>query len=268
MAKRTPSRDFRSLRALLPDEVFLLVTGKRPAPTDLVSEDVWRGLMHLPDHVALTSSNHHGTQLAVLYALWGDWFDAMGDEQDELFVGMLDAADCLQASTFDALHGYYRSAVANLRGALELVAIGALGNLAPNDEHYLRWRKHTLGSLPFTSCIRKLRGITKATVPASIFQPRGWMEALYDELCAYAHSRPDASDGEMWRSNGPIYVTSAFNTVFTLQVSTYAASYVLAKVGRPLLTLPESSQFLFTTPKLLWRDDMASDYHALLTQQA
>ena len=186
MAKSAPSRDFRSLRALLPDEVFLLATGKPRGPTDLVSEDVWHGLMHLPDDVALTTSNHHGRQLAALHALWGDWFDAMGDRRDELSDGMLDAADCLQAGTFDALHGYYRSAVTNLRGALELVVIGALGNLAPNDDHYLRWRKHSLGSLPFAGCIRKLRGVTKATIPASIFQPNGWMDALYDELCGYA----------------------------------------------------------------------------------
>jgi hypothetical protein len=268
MARRARSRDFRSLRTLLPDEVFLLATRKRAGPTDLVSQEVWHGLMHLPDDVALTTSNHHGGQLAALYALWGDWFDAMGDEQDELFAGMLDAADCLQASAFDALHGYYRSAVTNLRGTIELVVIGALGNIAPNDEHYRRWRKRKLGSLPFASCARKLRGLTKGTVPASIFKPGGWMEALYDELCAYAHSRPDASDGEMWRSNGPIYVASAFNKVFTLQVSTYAASYALAKVGRPLLAVPESSQFLFATPNLLWRDDIASGYRALLARQA
>jgi hypothetical protein len=132
MAKRSSSRDFRSLRALLPDEVFLVVSGKQSGPTDLVSENVWNGLMHLPDHVALTTSDHHGRQLAALHALWSDWLDAMGDDQDELFTGMLDAADCLQGNAFDALHGFYRSAVANLRTTIELVAIGALGNLAPN----------------------------------------------------------------------------------------------------------------------------------------
>ena len=26
----------------------------------------------------------------------------------------------------------------------------------------------------------------------------------------WSHSRPDARDGEMWRSNGPIYVGEAF----------------------------------------------------------
>jgi hypothetical protein len=89
-----------------------------------------------------------------------------------------------------------------------------------------------VGSLPFASCIRKLRGVTKASVPASVFKPNDGIEAPYDELCAYTHSRPDSSDGEMWRSNGPIYVAAAFNQVFELQATTYAVCYVLANVGQ------------------------------------
>jgi hypothetical protein len=89
--------------------------------------------MHLPDDVAITTSNHHGSQLSDLYTLWGGWVEAIGDREDELFAAMLDAADCFQSSTFDSLHGYCRSALSNLRSALELVAIGTLGNLSPND---------------------------------------------------------------------------------------------------------------------------------------
>ena len=219
--------------------------------------------MHLPDDVAIRTSDHHGSQLATLYSLWGDWLEAMGDQHDELFAGMLDAADCFQASMFDSLHGYYRSAVANLRGAIELVAIGSLGNLTPNDPDYLRWRKQNVGSFSFSKCITKLRHVTKAIAPASVFKPKGWMQTLYDELCAYTHCRPDASDGEMWESNGPIYVTAAFNRVFKLQLSTYAACYVPATVGRPELVLPRSSEFLFTTaPPHCW-DDIATSYREL-----
>jgi hypothetical protein len=87
-----------------------LANGPRPGPTDLVEEGVWNGIMRLPDDVAITTSNHHGSQLAGLYLLWGNFIEAIGDEQDELFFGMLDAADCFQASAFESLHGYYRSA--------------------------------------------------------------------------------------------------------------------------------------------------------------
>jgi hypothetical protein len=123
----------------MPDEVFLLASGPRPGPTDLVAEDVWNGIIHLPDDVAITTSNHHGSQLATLYLLWGDLLEAIGDEQDELFAGMLDAVDCFQASTFDSLHGYYRSALSNLRSALELAAIGSLGNLSPLGGRNKTW---------------------------------------------------------------------------------------------------------------------------------
>jgi hypothetical protein len=105
--------------------------------------------------------------------------------------------------------------------------------------------------------------VTKATARALAFTPNGWMGSLYEELCAYTHSRPDASDGEMWRSNGPIYVTAAFDRVFKVQLSTYAACYVLAKVGRPEFVLPKPSEFLFSTSQLLCRDDIASSYRAL-----
>lgn len=219
--------------------------------------------MHLPDDAALTTSNHHGSQLATLYTLWGDWIEAIGDDKDEIFGAMLDAADCFQASTFDSLHGYYRSALSNLRSAIELVVIGALGNLAPKDQDYVRWKKRNLGSLPFPSCVRKLRSATKGPVRTVVLKPGGWVEELYEELCPYTHSRPDASDGEIWQSNGPIYVSAAFSAVFELQISTYAAGYVFAKIGRPDFMLPKDTQLLFETPALLWRDEIATSYETL-----
>jgi hypothetical protein len=263
MAQRALSGDFRTVRALLPDEVFLLPNGPRPGPRDLVAEDVWNGIVCLPDDVAITTSNHHGSQLAALYSLRGGWLHAIGDDHDELFTSMLDAADCFQTSTFDSLHGYYRSALANLRSAVELVAIGTLGNRSPTDADYVRWKKQNVGSLPFATAIRKLRGATKGSVSALAFEPNGWLEALYDKLCAYAHSRPDSSDGGMWSSNGPVYVRSAANLVFELQVSTYGACCVLTKVGRPAFVLPKDCEFLFETPGLLWSDDTAAAHRRL-----
>ena len=72
MSKRKSVKDFRSSRELLPDEVFAEVTGDGSQLTDLVRKRVWRGIMHLPDDVALTTSNHHGEQLRTLYTFWGD----------------------------------------------------------------------------------------------------------------------------------------------------------------------------------------------------
>jgi hypothetical protein len=259
MATRSPSTDFRSLRAFLPDEVFLLVNGPRPGPTDLVSENVWNGITHLPDDVALTTSNHHGRQLGTLYRLWGDWIEATGDDTEEpLFAAMLDATDCFQSSTFDALHGYYRSALSDLRSALDLVAIGTLGNLAPADAVYARW-KASSSRLVFPR--EHLRRITREPVSTLLFKQGGWLNSLYDELSAYAHSRPDSSDGVMWRSNGPIYVGSIFNAVFELQIVTYAACYLMVKTGRRGFLLPSTSNFIFEVP--IGTEEIIQAYKAL-----
>jgi hypothetical protein len=185
MTEPTSSPDFRAKRTFLPDEAFAL-PGPRPAPTDLIAESDWNGIIHLPDDVALCTSNQHGSQLGVLHSLWGRWLEAIGDDKDEeLFTGMLDAADCFQASTFNALHGFYRSGISNLRSALELVAIGTLGNLSPEDKTYFRWKTSSIGSLPFRAVTRKLRRAAKSFDASSLRKP---LEALYHELSAYSAS--------------------------------------------------------------------------------
>jgi hypothetical protein len=77
------------------------------------------------------------------------------------------------------------------------------------------------------------------------------MDYLYDELSAYNHSRPDASDGTMWESNGPVYRTLAFRKVFGPQIATYAACYHMIKVGRPDSILPKKSEIIFLPHWLL-----------------
>ena len=100
MAKRKPPKDFRAWRSLLPDEAFALINEEAYEPTDRVTEEVWNSIMHLPDDVALRTSDHHGTQLAALGRLWGDWIDSHGDDGDEeLFGAMVDATDCFQSAS-------------------------------------------------------------------------------------------------------------------------------------------------------------------------
>jgi hypothetical protein len=245
MGKRKSVKDFRSSRKLLPAEIFALGTGTRSRPTDLVRKRVWRGIMHLPDDVALRTSDHHGKQLGILYTLWGAWLDAIGEDQDALYGAMLDATDCFQSSTFDGLHGYYRSALSDLRAALDVVAIGTVGNLAPADPVYARWEASN-ARLVFP--LPKLRRLTNEPVSSLLFKQAGWMDNLYDDLSAYSHLRPDASDGTMWESNGPVYSTSAFRKVFGSQIATYAACYHMVKVGRPDFILPKEAEMIFLAP--------------------
>jgi hypothetical protein len=175
MAKRKSVKDFRSSRELLPDEVFAWVTGDRARQTDLVRKRVWRGIMHLPDDVALTTSNHHGKQLRILYTLWSAWLEAIGEDEYALYGAMLDAADCFQSSTFYALHGYYRSALSSLRAALDVVAIGPVGNLVPTDPVYTRWQA---GNARLVFPRAQLRRLTHEPVSSLLFKQDGWMDGL------------------------------------------------------------------------------------------
>jgi len=77
----------------------------------------------LPDDVSLRTSADYGSELKVMDELWGSWIESLGDIQDPVLIGMLDAADEFQASTLISLRGYNRVALACLRAALELNTI-------------------------------------------------------------------------------------------------------------------------------------------------
>ena len=102
--------------------------------------------------------------------------------------------------------------------------------------------------LAFPDCRQRLRRVSSEPSSTLLFKQRGWMEALYYDLCAYAHSRQDATDGAMWESNGPVYATGAFMRVYGRQLATYAACLHMVKVGRPAFILPKSSEFIFLPP--------------------
>jgi hypothetical protein len=206
--------DFRTRRVRLAPSVFLLPEGQKrwPRPSDLVSRKVWNGIMHLPDHVALITSEHHGTELGLLYTLWADWIQVFeNDDRDELTDAMLDAGDCFQASVFDSLHGFYRSAISNLRSVIDVVAVGTLGKLSPKDDAYQKWTEGKSGSsLNFLNLRSRLSKVSVKPVGRTLFKQDGWISALYEELCSFVHARPDSTDGAIWRSNGPIYVPAGF----------------------------------------------------------
>jgi len=203
--------------------------------------------MHLPDHVALTTSGHHGTALALLYTLWADWNGVFEyDDRDELTDAMLDAADCFQASGFDSLHGFYRSSISNLRSVIDVVAVGTLGKLSPKDDAYQKWTEGKSGSsLNFLNLRLRLSKLCVRLEERALFKQDGWISALYEELCGFVHARPHSTDGAIWRSNGPIYVHEGFHASMDLLTATYAAAYILSKIARPDLQMPETSKFIF-----------------------
>jgi len=270
MAEKLPPSDFRALRQKLKPEAFLISEGMDVPPTDLVDEGTWFGITHLPDDLAIRTSDHSGLRLALLYSLWGDWLTAIGDPEkpDELFGCLIDAADAFQCTHFLFLHGYYRAAMAELRVALELVMIGAYGNLRPTDPKYVAWK--TSGSeLGFTRFRKKMCGMLRAGQAKWLLEDDGFPNQIFRQLCNFTHSRPDSSDAALRKgSNGPVYVHEASTLTYLTTVSVYAICYLLVRIARPSFTLPTDSRFLFEDDWVPNRDGIAKAFEQLYNERA
>jgi hypothetical protein len=253
MTRKLPLSDFRALRSKLEPHEFAISEGQDAAPSDLIEPEVWNGIIHLPEDVSIRISDHNGTRLKLLYGLWSDWIEAIGDpdDPDEIYDCMLDAADCLQCATFNFIHGFYRGALAELRTILELVMIGAYGSLNPADADYISWKAGT-SELNFVRCRRRLKGTLRAGQSRWLFEDGNLLATVYQKLCNYAHSRPDSSDGALWESNGPVYQEDAIYLTFASTLTVCAACYLLVRLARPSFNVPTDSEILF---ELDWMPD-------------
>jgi hypothetical protein len=254
MTKKLPLEDFRAVRSKLEPHEFAVSKGQDAPPSDLVDVDVWDGIMHLPEDVSIRISDHNGVRLAMLYQLWGDWIEAIGDPDvpDEIFNCLLEAADCFKGATFNFLHGFYRTALAELRTALELVMIGAYGNLYPADEGYQQWKAGQSEMFGFTRCRKRLLGNLRKGQAKWMFEDDAPLAATYQKLCNYTHARPDAGYGALWESNGPVYKNEAIRLTFVSSLSVQALCYLLVRLARPRAVVPAGSELVF---ELDWMPD-------------
>jgi hypothetical protein len=234
------------------------IGGETVPPTDIILPDTWHGIMDLPDDVAVRITDHHGSDFKLLHILREEWLEAVGNEHDSLSAAMLDASDCFQASLFDYVHGYYRSSISNLRSALELIAIGALGNLFPEDEVYLRWKDGS-ADLAFPACRRRLHRRLKSGYQG-LLDFDGWVVEQYYGMCGYAHSRPRSTDSDLWESNGPVYNGRAIEQILSTQLFTYACCYLLIKIGRPKFLMPMGCAALFELDDHPWCSHARQSY--------
>lgn len=269
MSRKLPLSDFRAVRHKLEPHEFALSEGQDIAPTHLIDKKTWSGITHLPDDVAIRTSDHNGHRLALLYSLWGDWIEATGnpEEPDELFSCMLDASDAFQCTNFLFLHGYYRAAMAELRVALELVMIGAYGNLKPDDPDYIIWK--TSGSeLGFTRFRKRMHGMLRVNQCKWLVADEEFPDRTFRQLCNFAHSRSDSSDGALWKSNGPVYAHEAVMLTFFTTVSVYAICYLLVRIARPAFSLPPDSRILFEEDWAANREGVARAFEQLYGERA
>lgn len=251
MIHRWQVTDARSQRKLLDPDIFL--NGSNPPPTDLLPFETWAHIMHLPDHVSITTSNHHGRILQSLHHLERGWVDAIGDSRDWLSEALVDVMDELPACIFLLLHGFYRQATSSLRSVLESTLVGAYVQLSADNALFRRWRSgeeisfgRAADLLPKIPRAAALETRLRSTASDDLLSQRsrhfkgGWARRLYQELCRYAHSRPGFSNADLWRSNGPIYVPTKLRRFAALYVETYALGLVLVALARPRSPLPST----------------------------
>jgi hypothetical protein len=255
MAKNLPLTDFRAVRSKLEPHEYM-TGGEDVSPSDLVDPDIWDGIMHLPEDVSIRISDHNGIRLRLMHQLWGDWVKATGDpdEPDEMFNYLLEAADCFQGATFNLLHGYYRTSLAELRTAIELVMIGTYGTLHPNDKDYIQWKNGNSPNFGFTRCRKRLPGSLRKEQARWMFADGEILALTFQTLCTYTHARPGANYGALWQSNGPVFNNEAIRLDFFSSLLVHALSYLLIRLARPDFVMPGGSDILF---ELDWMSDYA-----------
>jgi hypothetical protein len=261
MSKLMPLSDFRARRRVLMRRDFGYAPRPAPPRSDLIDKATWNSIVTLPDDVAVRTSNYQGTTLKLLDDLWGAWVECVGEKQDCMFPVMLDANDDFQAATYNALTGFYRLSAAALRSALELTTIGAWAQVCGKRKEFRGWRSGKL-PLSFGQCCDGLCGSTSALrdhlrtiVNDSLFDQKtltdegGFARRIFSGISNYTHSRPGHTDSDMRKSNGPIYVRSAFNHVAWMQFETLGLCLVLLLIARPKQVLPEPAVELFRDVK-------------------
>jgi hypothetical protein len=174
---------------------------------------------------------------------------------------MLDAGDDFQAATYTALTGFYRLSVAALRSALELVTIGAWAHVTGKKREFKEWRGGKITLSLGQACDGLIGGAgviethLRNVVSDTLFDQRdstkegGFIRRIYSGISDFAHSRPGHADADFRKSNGPIYVRSAFNHVTWMQFETIGICLVLVLLARPGMRVPTPVVNLFEDVK-------------------
>ena len=244
MTKRLPRLTFVPFDTSSNQTILRSATEKDIAPTDLIDEETWAGITHLTDDVAVRTSDHNGIRLALLYSLWGDWITATGDPEhpDELFGCMLDASRCFSVRQFFVLARLLPSRDGRT----------TCGPRISYDRHIRKSETHLITiTSPGKPVVQNsgLRALESGCTGCSLKAQCKWLLAdeelpskTFQQLCNFTHSRPDLSDGALWRSNGPVYAYEAVMLTFFTTLSVYAICYLLVRIARPAFVLPEDSR--------------------------
>lgn len=249
--------DFRATRIKLKPDDFALSSGKNLPPTDIVPERIWKSITSLPDDVSLRTSEYYGSCLDRVWNLWGCWISLVIGLQESvadlrnspITHTACDAGDYFQASIYNALIGHYRLAFTSLRGVVENLTIGIHFELANESHTFKDWlggEEFSFGQAADLASQHKnvctLEKALQASGNDDLFHQRrppadqgGLMRRLFRILSKYAHGAPGFTDGDIWQSNGPIFVSSAFESWYQTFLIVYGVGTVLTHLARPCL---------------------------------
>lgn len=273
-----PADDFRRVRALFAPHLFADPgTGHEIPPTDLVSQEAWRGVIDLPTDVLLRTTSHEGSAVDVLHGLGSMWTFLTPMEEHEapyLFEAALLAGEEFDALAFIALHGYYRQALGCLRNALEVLTVGTGLAVTDNAALFARWRNGH--EVKFGNARDMLRDskegkrVDQLAAPAAIFNqrvPGSWLNRLRGRLCGYAHSRAGLNNMDFWESNGPVHVWGVLDRIIAETRETMVLGMVLLRLGWPGFTMTPEARETVANVGASWQD-MAPVVNALLVDAA
>ena len=251
--------DFRSYRAKLSPDCFLMAPeGPNPPPEDLIEKETWGHLIWLTDDVSLRTSDNHGSELKIMYELYGSLIDQLEVEGDVFWELLLDIADEFQASLFNLLCGFYRVSLSCLRSALEISTYALYFQVTRQYEEFKTWIKgkydddrfrniRSFGNLcdqldklknfeSIQTHLNSMYGFTLFNQKTPRRAP-GITRQLHSHLSKFVHSRPQHTHGDLWKSTGPVYVPISFVKGATCYLETFMLVYVFIKLARPETTL-------------------------------
>jgi hypothetical protein len=253
--------DFRRGRSMLAPSAFAFSEGEDPPISDLVRKDVWDHLVHLPDDVAIRTTNWFGSKVVHAHEVSSQWLFATPiSPVGEPFAPepSILASEEFDALQFNALHGYYRQALGCLRNALETMTHAAALAATGREAEFRQWRAGDL-ELRFGVSREAIQGsevgqrITRRLGGGPVFgdlRSGGWIAILYRRLCAYAHSQAGYNNADFWESNGPVYVPRTYVLILDELRETIAVCYVLLRICWPEFNPPGNLSLLLDEPAL------------------
>jgi len=141
-----------------------------------------------------------------------------------------------------------------------------------------KWKQGGLGfgpacdALQNSATLDSLRNTLATHLGDSIFDqktktvPGGWARRLYSRLSGFEHSSPTYRNGDMWRSNGPVFAPRAFFETASIFLEASALCFLLVKMARPLFSFPEEAHALKEAELIGTSRIAVATYHQLFSK--